>query len=37
MHHKMFLYNYGHLFMYWDMLAGTYRDPATIRVFSKGI
>jgi len=36
-HHKMFLYNYGHLFMYWDMLAGTYRDPATIRVFSKGI
>ena len=19
-HHKMFKYNYGHLFMYWDML-----------------
>ncbi len=24
-HHKMFIFNYGHLFMWWDMLAGTYR------------
>jgi sterol desaturase/sphingolipid hydroxylase (fatty acid hydroxylase superfamily) len=27
-HHRFFVFNYGHLFMYWDRLAGTYRDPA---------
>jgi sterol desaturase/sphingolipid hydroxylase (fatty acid hydroxylase superfamily) len=26
-HHKFFKYNYGHLFMWFDQLAGTYRDP----------
>ena len=26
-HHKFFKYNYGHLFMWADQLAGTYRDP----------
>lgn len=31
-HHKFFKYNYGHLFMWFDQLVGTYRDP---RDFSK--
>jgi sterol desaturase/sphingolipid hydroxylase (fatty acid hydroxylase superfamily) len=26
-HHKLFVYNYGHLFSYWDKLGGTYKDP----------
>lgn len=26
-HHKFFKYNYGHLFMWFDQLCGTYRDP----------
>lgn len=26
-HHAKFKYNYGHLFMYWDMACGTYLDP----------
>ncbi len=26
-HHKVFKYNYGHLFMWWDRICGTYRDP----------
>ena len=26
-HHKIFKYNYGHLFMWFDRLGGTYRDP----------
>eukprot|EP00520_Triparma_pacifica_P019077 CAMPEP_0118631704 /NCGR_PEP_ID=MMETSP0785-20121206/46_1 /TAXON_ID=91992 /ORGANISM="Bolidomonas pacifica, Strain CCMP 1866" /LENGTH=316 /DNA_ID=CAMNT_0006522411 /DNA_START=72 /DNA_END=1019 /DNA_ORIENTATION=+ len=25
-HHSMFKYNYGHLFMWWDWVGGTYRD-----------
>jgi len=25
-HHKLFKYNYGHLFMYWDYLFGTYKS-----------
>mmetsp|Transcript_11563 Transcript_11563/g.29367 ORF Transcript_11563/g.29367 Transcript_11563/m.29367 type:complete len:145 (-) Transcript_11563:23-457(-) len=32
-HHKLFVKNYGHLFMYWDVLCGTYKDPTTVRVF----
>jgi sterol desaturase/sphingolipid hydroxylase (fatty acid hydroxylase superfamily) len=32
-HHKFFKYNYGHLFMWFDQLCGTYQDP---RRFSKG-
>lgn len=36
-HHKLFKYNYGHLFMYWDMLGGTYRDPATVQYFNAGV
>lgn len=26
-HHKVFKYNYGHLFMWFDRMFGTYRDP----------
>jgi sterol desaturase/sphingolipid hydroxylase (fatty acid hydroxylase superfamily) len=26
-HHKLFKYNYGHLFMWFDQAFGTYRDP----------
>lgn len=26
-HHSVFKYNYGHLFMWFDILGGTYRDP----------
>lgn len=26
-HHKFFKYNFGHLFMWYDRLAGTYRNP----------
>jgi len=25
-HHRLFVFNYGHLFMYWDRMLGTYRD-----------
>ena len=33
MHHKLFAYNFGHLFMYWDWAGGTYRDPKRVRQF----
>jgi alternative squalene epoxidase len=36
-HHKLFTYNYGHLFMYWDMMFGTFKDPATVSVFNKDV
>lgn len=36
-HHKCFIYNYGHLFMWWDMIAGTYRSPLAIDSFCKDI
>jgi sterol desaturase/sphingolipid hydroxylase (fatty acid hydroxylase superfamily) len=29
-HHKFFVFNYGHLFMYWDRLFGTYRHPSSV-------
>uniref|UniRef100_A0A7S2EFZ8 Fatty acid hydroxylase domain-containing protein n=1 Tax=Trieres chinensis TaxID=1514140 RepID=A0A7S2EFZ8_TRICV len=37
-HHKFFKYNYGHLFMWFDMLAGTYRSPETFapKIFNLG-
>ena len=28
-HHKGYKYNYGHLFMYWDILFKTYKNPKT--------
>mmetsp|Transcript_3662 Transcript_3662/g.5469 ORF Transcript_3662/g.5469 Transcript_3662/m.5469 type:complete len:309 (+) Transcript_3662:241-1167(+) len=26
-HHKLFDYNYGHLFLWWDCICGTYKNP----------
>ena len=36
-HHKTFVYNYGHIFMWWDRLIGTYKAPESVRTFNKGI
>jgi sterol desaturase/sphingolipid hydroxylase (fatty acid hydroxylase superfamily) len=36
-HHKLFNYNYGHLFMYCDWLFGTYKDPSRVEFFNKGL
>mmetsp|Transcript_92151 Transcript_92151/g.160077 ORF Transcript_92151/g.160077 Transcript_92151/m.160077 type:complete len:363 (+) Transcript_92151:81-1169(+) len=38
-HHRFFVFNYGHLFMYWDRLGRTYKSPeACVGVhFNKGI
>lgn len=33
-HHKLFVYNFGHLFMYWDMLCGTYKSPNSVALFN---
>jgi len=29
-HHRFFVFNYGHLFMYWDRVFGTYRHPSHV-------
>jgi len=29
-HHRMFVFNYGHLFMYWDKVLGTYKSPCAL-------
>lgn len=38
-HHKVFKYNFGHMFMWFDQLAGTYRDPQTLapKLFNKDV
>ncbi|RYH27215.1 fatty acid hydroxylase family protein [archaeon] len=36
-HHKLFIYNFGHLFMYWDKLLNTYKDPKNVREFNKDV
>jgi sterol desaturase/sphingolipid hydroxylase (fatty acid hydroxylase superfamily) len=38
-HHKFFKFNYGHLFMWFDQIGGTYRDPKTFspKVFREGV
>jgi sterol desaturase/sphingolipid hydroxylase (fatty acid hydroxylase superfamily) len=36
-HHKLFTSNYGHLFMYWDKLLGTYKSPLDVNLFRKDI
>jgi len=33
-HHKLFVHNYGHTFLYWDWLFGTYKDPRSVQGFS---
>jgi len=32
-HHKLYKYNYGHVFMYWDVIFGTYKQPDNIISF----
>ena len=34
-HHRTFIYNYGHTMMWWDLLAGTYKRPETVSTFNK--
>lgn len=34
-HHKLFKFNYGHTFMYWDMLFGTYKSPKDVSHFTE--
>eukprot|EP00958_Prasinococcus_capsulatus_P022945 scaffold3311_cov411-Prasinococcus_capsulatus_cf.AAC.13 len=34
-HHKLFVYNYGHLFSYWDRLLGTYKSPSRVKQFNQ--
>jgi alternative squalene epoxidase len=38
-HHKFFKYNYGHLFMWFDRIGGTYRDPRQFapKVFNEDV
>ena len=38
-HHKFFKYNFGHLFMWFDWMAGTYRDPREVwgKEFNVGV
>eukprot|EP00429_Kryptoperidinium_foliaceum_P128006 CAMPEP_0176266880 /NCGR_PEP_ID=MMETSP0121_2-20121125/42873_1 /TAXON_ID=160619 /ORGANISM="Kryptoperidinium foliaceum, Strain CCMP 1326" /LENGTH=347 /DNA_ID=CAMNT_0017606929 /DNA_START=57 /DNA_END=1100 /DNA_ORIENTATION=- len=38
-HHRLFVFNYGHLFMYWDRVLGTYKDPKSLagKHFNKGV
>ena len=32
-HHRTFIYNYGHTMMWWDRLAGTYKAPESVKNF----
>jgi sterol desaturase/sphingolipid hydroxylase (fatty acid hydroxylase superfamily) len=32
-HHKLFVWNYGHTFTYWDRLFGTYKSPYEVSAF----
>jgi sterol desaturase/sphingolipid hydroxylase (fatty acid hydroxylase superfamily) len=38
-HHKFFKYNFGHLFMWFDWMAGTYRSPREVwgKEFNVGV
>ena len=38
-HHKFFRWNYGHLFMWWDWVLGTYRNPRDVwgKEFTVGV
>jgi len=33
-HHKFFVHNFGHTFLYWDRLFGTYSDPGLVDAFN---
>mmetsp|Transcript_18102 Transcript_18102/g.54605 ORF Transcript_18102/g.54605 Transcript_18102/m.54605 type:complete len:281 (+) Transcript_18102:115-957(+) len=36
-HHKTFVYNYGHVIMWWDKIFGTYKDPSSVKQFNPGL
>jgi len=36
-HHALFIYNFGHLFMYCDWLCGTYKCPSEVSKFNDGV
>lgn len=36
-HHRTFVYNYGHTMMWWDLLAGTYKYPHEVRNFNPSL
>lgn len=36
-HHRCFVYNYGHLFTWWDRMLGTYKSPLDVGSFNKDI
>lgn len=33
-HHKLFKFNFAHLFTYWDRVSNTYRSPKKVELFS---
>jgi sterol desaturase/sphingolipid hydroxylase (fatty acid hydroxylase superfamily) len=33
-HHRTFIWNYGHTMMWWDRLLGTYKPPSEVRTFN---
>jgi len=35
-HHSKFIWNYGHFFVYWDVLCGTYKSPSEVDVIKWG-
>jgi sterol desaturase/sphingolipid hydroxylase (fatty acid hydroxylase superfamily) len=36
-HHRLYVFNYGHLFMYWDYMLGTYKNPKDVIQFNKDV
>ncbi|EGD79660.1 hypothetical protein PTSG_10510 [Salpingoeca rosetta] len=36
-HHRLFKFNYGHLFMWWDRLLGTYKSPHDVKQFDHAV
>lgn len=38
-HSRIFKYNFGHLFMWFDQIFGTYRDPKELapKIFNEGV
>lgn len=36
-HHRTFVYNFGHTMMWWDKLLGTYKAPESVRSFNHSL
>eukprot|EP00055_Hartaetosiga_balthica_P002463 m.4084 g.4084 ORF g.4084 m.4084 type:complete len:277 (+) comp2166_c0_seq1:37-867(+) len=36
-HHRLFKFNFGHLFMWWDKLFGTYKSPKSVTRFDQKV